>query len=208
MLLKFKPFQGPCEQSFRDPDTSVILKATTRKELIDKIKAYRDQNDLDELLFLNEVIEDYQCRLPENAAKWEYYSEGFFKRGFLQAIKGGISIIKMVMFPIEKLVTQDVAEARAKQCSACPLNCYESGVEASSLEVKPEEKKFTTEYLNQVIPHMIGDRTTSYDDKLVRCAGCTCWLRASVWEKGPFDLSQDELNKMKPFNCWKANEAK
>lgn len=187
VFMKFRPFEGPSRYVFTDPDTNYQYKAENQAQLVKQVIGYRTQNRLEPIEALDAVLENYWCHLPENKGKCTFYT---LKRGFLQTLKGGISLLTNYMY--DKFVTQEKADARAEVCSKCPHN------------VHPEKGKFDA-WADEIAVATIGERKTKYDTQLGTCELCGCPLRCRTWFGGAEELDQKELMQFPGF-CWRVKE--
>ena len=106
-------------------------------------------------------------------------------------INGGIALLEFVLFGKENTVDQQTADARAAQCVNCPLNQF------------PDKGPFIR-YTDMVAEKCTDGLRSKHHDQLGNCVGCTCVLKAKVFFKGPFKLSQQEIKDItavKP-DCW------
>lgn len=171
---------------FVDPDTNHVYSATTKQDLIHKILSYRSQNRLPSLQAIEAVVENYLCNLPENMGACE--QNNVFKRGLFPAIKGGIAILQSYLY--DKFASQEVADARADQCSKCPFNIY-------------PDKPALVELADNIAIACTKGRKSKYHNLLGNCEVCTCPLRAKVFYDGEVDtLTTDQVREMKTVNCW------
>lgn len=185
-MLKFISFQGPSSLYFKDPDTGQEFKAHTKPELVKLIRNYRAQNNLEEIDYLSLALDDYLCRQSENAGKC---AEINLKRGFFEYVSGGMALLKNVFYGSKNMVDQVTAEERASVCVKCPYNTI------------PAEEGFEA-YTNRLAEAMTGGRKVSVHGDLGECAVCFCCMRAKVFSKGPFKLSEEDRGKMAEVGCW------
>lgn len=188
MLLKFRPFQTSQTWKFVDPDTSRVLSASSQKELIQLIVTYRSQNQLPPIEELDKVLEHYLCTLPENTGKC--CSRGKLKRGLFTYIKGGMVLLQNLMY--SNFVSDRVAEKRAEQCVACPLNVF------------PDKGPFV-KWSDSIASNSVGDKRTKHYEQLGNCAMCSCVLNAKVWYAGKVRLTKVESTLAEQVNCWQLN---
>lgn len=188
VFMEFKPFQGPSAYTFIDPDTQHQYTAQNQAELVRMILGYRQQNRLEPIEALNEVLENYWCRQRENKGKCSFYQ---LKRGFLETMKGGISLLTNYMY--DKFVTQDQADARASICIECPEN------------VDPE-KGMLVAWEDEIAQACVGDRKSKYHDRLHTCKACGCLLKGKVFYSGKLELEPDTLAQMPVGKCWQREE--
>lgn len=187
VFMKFRPFQGPSHYTFVDPDTQHKYTAGNQAELVKQILGYRTQNRLEPIESLDTVLENYWCTLPENTGKCKHF---VLKRGLLQTLKGGISLL--VNFAYDKFVSQEKADARAEICVSCPHN-------------KDVYKGRMTAWEDMIAEASVGDRKSKYQDKLFTCDVCLCPLRSKIHYGGKIDLNEEELKQM-PDVCWQKKE--
>jgi len=183
MISKFKPFLGPAQYVFRDPDTGLEYKENSKKTLIDRIRSYRLQNELPEIEEIDQVLESYWCGLGENVGKCVPV---ILPRGLLGYFKGGVALIKNLAY--NTFVTQEEANRRAKICVECPHN------------VKPEDTGLAA-WADMVAYHATKGHTTEHDSKLFTCSICSCPLKAKCHLGGDLGVSA-ELKKKLPEYCW------
>lgn len=187
MLLTFKPFNTSYEFKFKDPDTGRAYEADNLPDLVKLIVAYRAQNNLAPIEYLNMVIENYLCRLPCNAGACVKRKD--LKRGMLQYLKGGIALIQNILY--NQCVSQKEADARAEVCIGCKLNQF------------PDKGAFVR-WSDEMTLHTIGDKRAKRHEELGNCMGCTCLLKSKVWYQGEIKLSDEEFKVMSEANsnCW------
>lgn len=185
MLLKFKPFAAPTRYVFKDPDTGHDYEAPDAKALYDLIRNYRIQNQLEPIDMLPAVVDNFLCRLDENAGKCTPYAK--LKRGLIQFVRGGVSLLKNVAY--SSFVDQSEADRRAEICLNCPHNIF------------PDRKAFIR-WADDVTEAAVGDRRSTYHDQLGNCGVCSCLLRSKVFLDGKVKLSEDEVQQMERVGCW------
>jgi hypothetical protein len=189
-MLQFLPFETSLFWSLPDPDTDYLHTGENREELVRNIVSYRIANRLEPIERLDLVIEHYLCMHPSNVGKCK---EVPLKRGLLQYLKGGMSLIQNLYY--KKFVNQEVAENRAKICEPCPCNMF------------PDSGPFIA-WSDMIAKHSVGDREVGNHEKLGNCLGCSCVMKAKVWYAGPFKLSNEEKEIMQACNtkCWQLDE--
>jgi len=185
ILRKPKPFLGFQKYKFKDPDTNFKFEATTLAKLIQHIEQYRIQNELEPLEFINDVVLHYNCMLPENMGVCSPSGETL-KRGVVQYIKGGVSLLKNLLY--HKMVSQEEANKRAAICKLCPHNVF------------PDKGPFV-KWADHIAEASTGGRKALDHNSLGNCELCTCPLRAKVWAIEPFGNSV-EVDKSLPHFCW------
>lgn len=183
-MQKLAAFAPPSRYVFRDPDTEYEFKANTKKELVDHIISYREQNRLEPIAFLETVLENYWCGLEENIGRCQPMT---LKRGWVTTLRGGIALLTNVF--MNRMVTPEEAEARAKVCELCPANIF------------PDKGAFI-KWADDLAEESTGGKKTSLNDKLGNCEVCSCCLRAKVWYGGRIKLSDEERKKMVELHCW------
>lgn len=187
-FMKFKPFVGPKIFQFQDPDTGRPLKAETYEGLVKLIVSYRHQNGLEPIEHLNIVIDNYLCTLPCHVG--DCVPRVKLKRNFTQYIKGGIALVKDILY--KKRVSRAVAEKRADICIDCPHNVF------------PDKGAFLT-WSDRQWESMVGDTKVKQHDELGNCEICSCPLRAKVWYDGDMELEEDHKKIMKEVGCWQVD---
>jgi hypothetical protein len=184
MILKFKPFQGPIQYNFVDPDTGYQYVEQSKKDLISRITNYRSQNKLEPIEFIDEVLENYWCQQPENVGRCV---ERKMKLGILPMIRGGVAVLKNFMY--SSFVSQEEAEKRAAQCAGCKYN------------VIPENAG-VKRWLDMIALNSVGERKTSQYSKLGTCNVCSCPLNMKVFYAGTLEPTKEEIEKYEEVGCW------
>lgn len=183
MFFRFLPFEAPTSFCFKDPDTGREFRESSKKALIQRITAYRRQNNLETIEHLDFVLESYWCTLPENSGKCGPVN---LRRGFMGYLKGGVSLLRDVTY--QRYAGKDIAEARAKTCAGCVHNVF------------PDKEGFL-KWSDELAYHALGGRTTSLDKDLGSCEICSCPLRVKVHSGEP-DSGVDGLQDKFPDFCW------
>lgn len=188
-MLRFLPFHGPLEFKFIDPDTGFQYKAPNRAALINHIMSYRIQNNLPPIDAISTVLDHYLCSLPENLGSCQEYG---MPRGLLMTIKGGISLLKNMLY--SSYVSKEEADRRAKVCLGCPHNVF------------PDKTSFVA-WADEVAEASLQGRRSDHHKELGNCEVCTCLLRSKVFYGGKIDIDPKERLKYPDF-CWQltANE--
>jgi len=185
MISKFKPFLGPAQYVFRDPDTGLEYKENSKKTLIDRIRSYRLQNELPEIEFLDDVLEHFWCTLPENVGRCEGKA---LQLGVLPLLKAGIVVLKNFLY--DSVVRQDVAESRAAQCVGCPNN-------------RLPENSGVKQWLDLIAINSVKGHRTKYYEKLGTCGVCECPLNMKVFYNGKIDKPTiEQQKKYDAVKCW------
>lgn len=184
--MKFKPFQGPAEQTFVDPDSGFKYSAGSRADLLKYILNYRNQNGYPVLDALNATIDNYQCKLPENDGKCE--QNVYLKRGLMETIKGGISILVNVAY--DKIAPKEEADRRSEICKDCKYNIH-------------PEKGLVDTWADMIAIHMVGHGNKSkHHEELGNCEVCSCPLKGKVFYAGTVELTPEQTEAMKEVGCW------
>jgi hypothetical protein len=185
-MQEFKPFETSSLWIFIDPDTQYEYRADSRPRLVQIIVGYRAQNKLSEIEHLDWVIDNYLCGLSRNAGKCR---EKRLSRGIMQYLKGGVALVQNMMFP--SFASQEEAERRADICMHCSCNVF--------LDRGPFIR-----WSDEIAAMSVGERKVSVQEGLGNCEVCSCCLKAKVHYPGPFELSDEEKEKMKDCNpqCW------
>lgn len=181
--MKFKPFQGPAQFVFKDPDSGTVFKEDSKKLLIDRIRAYRFQNGYEEIEFLGDVLENYWCSLPENVGRCQ---NRLLERGLLPSLKAGLVLIKNYVYG--SYVSAKESARRASICIQCPHNIL-------------SEDKGLIAWQDSIAYHSLKDHKTPFDKKLGTCEVCSCPLKAKVHLGGNLGL-KEEVRKKLPDYCW------
>lgn len=190
MFRRFAPSLAPKSFRFKDPDTNQEFGGTSIQDVAAKVRAYRMQNELPELIYLEAVIENYLCRQPENLGGCERLPK--LKRGVMEYLKGSIVILKSMLY--DSFKSQEEADARAAVCLTCPLNTFY------------EESNFDS-WCDEVAEDVVGERKSKYHKELGICSGCNCCLRFKVWYNEPIKLTkkQEKVITSSAPNCWQLN---
>jgi hypothetical protein len=185
MISKFKPFLGPQQHVFKDPDTGIEYSEKDKKTLINRIVAYRRQNELPEIEFLDDVLENYWCSLPENTGRCEHKALGI---GILPIMKAGMIMLKNFLY--DSVVGQDVAEKRAAQCVGCKFN-------------RLPESSGVKSWLDLIAINSVKGHRTSQYEKLGTCSVCECPLNMKVFYNGKVDKPTiEQQKKFDEVTCW------
>lgn len=185
-MRRFLPHFGASRYIFTDPDTGREYTAPNFRKLIQQIHNYREQNQLEPIPYIETVVENYICSLPENAGKCDNIK---LKRGILSYLKGGIALLENIFYGEENMVSPEVAEKRALICIKCPYNSF------------PDKGAFIA-WADEVAEASTGGKKTSNYDKLGNCIVCSCPLRAKVWYKGTIKLTPEQEKQMSEVGCW------
>lgn len=180
-----KEFEAFPSTTFKDPDTGHIHTGKNLKELYTNIINYRIQNQLEPILYLDQVVSHYLCSLPENCNRCR---DTELKRGFMIYLKGGLELIRRTFYP--EFVDQKVADERAAQCVKCPNNFF------------PDKDVFF-KWADDYAVDRVGERKSRFHQELGNCSVCTCVLRSKVFMGGEFPkFTEEQVEKMKAVNCW------
>jgi hypothetical protein len=188
LFKKFKVLYNPQTVKFPDPDTGRVFTGKTIGDVASQIKGYREQNDLDELEYLPQVIENYLCYLPEYRGQCEPLKNP--KRSVMQYVHGGIALLKNIAY--RDFESQEVADQRSEICAACPHNEF------------PDRTHFP-KWADEIANLSVGDRKSKRHADLGVCGICSCPLRPKVFFKGKLKLDPKQLEQMKALTnprCW------
>lgn len=185
-MRKFSNMTSPAHWEFQDPDVPhKYYRAPNQNTLYALIKNYRLQNGLEPIEQLQLVVENYLCGKKENAGKC---IDARLERGWTSIVTGGIALLKQYYYGDKHMVTDEEAEARAQICLTCPHN------------IMPE-KAIDVYWQDELAEMSTKGRRTSVHEKLGNCGCCGCPLRAKVFHKAKFELSERELECIIP-ECW------
>ncbi len=187
-LYRFSPFAVPKTFTFKDPDTQFVYTASSFPSLLSHIRSYRAQNQLEELEFLEFVVEHYLCMLRENAGAC--VPRQTLRRGIMSFIRGGIGLLSNVAY--NSFATQAVADARAEICIKCPKNVF------------PDKGPFVR-YSDRLAEAAVGARKSRYHNELGNCEACGCPLRAKVFFNEQIELTKEQAEQA-PEYCWQRRE--
>lgn len=185
MLYEFKPFHGPKEFKFKDPDSGYEYIADDFGSLLKKITDYRSANGYSPIEMLPQVVEHHLCNLPCHYNDCKPNEK--LSRTLSQYIRGGVALFKSFIY--KNMVDQATADKRSEQCADCPFNVF------------PDKGNFD-KLADAMALRQIGDRRSKYHDHLGNCAVCSCLMRSKVFFKGNFRITDDEAEKMEIVNCW------
>lgn len=155
-----------------------------------QIRNYREQNQLPDIPYLETVVENYLCGLPENVGKCDKIK---IKRGILEYIKGGVALLENVFYGESNMVSEEVANSRAAICIECPYNVF------------PDKGPFI-EWSDKLAEAATHGKRSIHHTKLGNCMACQCPLRAKVWYGGKIKLTKEERAKMGAVGCWQIKE--
>lgn len=189
MFMKFKALEGPVYWTFTDPDSGYIYRANSKPDLVKFIVSYRAQNQLPEIEYLGETIDNYLCHHPSNKGRCEPMPS--LKRGLMKTIRGGIALLETWLY--DKTVTQEKADERAAVCVECPHNVFPR---IGAIDKWSDAVAFAC---------LGDDRKSKYNDKLGHCEVCSCVLKSKVFFGGEIELTKHELVQMPDF-CWQKKE--
>lgn len=186
-LLQFNNFASPTTFKWTDPDTKHQYTGANLKDLCQKIRSYRSQNELSELDYLETIVEDYLCRLPQHNGSCRH--RGPLKRGIVKTLRGGVAVLQNMLF--KSFASQEEADRRSAICKDCAFNDF------------PDRDRFV-KWSDSIAQMSIQDRRSKHHDDLGTCLGCLCPMRSKVFWNGPVDLKEEDKIKMKAVNpqCW------
>jgi len=191
-MRKFASTTSPAHWEFQDPDVAhKYYEAPDQNKLYSLINSYRAQNRLEPIESLQLVVENYLCGKTENSGKCV---DAMLQRGWTSIVRGGVALLKQYYYGDAHMVTDAEAERRAKICVTCPHN------------VKPE-KAFDVQFQDELAELSTRGRKTSVNSELGNCGCCGCPLRAKVFHKATFELSDKELECLIP-ECWQRDNYK
>jgi len=207
--LKQKNKAPPGGWRYTDPDTGFRFKRRYARfsELEDHVRRYRLLNDLPSIPSLSLVIQDWLC----SQSNMESYCRGIevVSRTLKQYLKGAQASAKMIAAGEKAYVPQQVAEARAEVCVSCRYN------------KKSDKHSRLQRYTDKYVKSMVGDRRTSFDEKLHSCDICSCPLRPKVHvsqriieesltrgERKIFKVPLLALDGKTKFICWQIGSIK
>jgi len=184
--MRFLPLHAPEYWEFRDPDTGLLYKATTKKDLISYITSYRTQNELENIHFIDTIIDNYMCSQKKYRGMCQRVK---LRRGILGYIKGGLALLQEV-FTGEPVKAKE-ANRRSAICAKCPFNIF------------PDTSGFH-EWSDNVAIEAVGSRKAFNHNELGSCKVCTCTLKAKVWLAPPFRTPKSQQEVVRPVtpNCW------
>lgn len=174
---------------FKDPDTGREFTGKSIAEILPQIRGYRNQNELEELEYLPQVIENYLCSLPQHRGMCEPVKNP--KRSVIQYLQGGVALLKNIAYAT--FATQEEADKRSEICASCPKNQF------------PSKTSHFVNWANDLAQRSVGDRRSARHDDLGVCEICSCPLRSKVWYDGKIKLTKEQLEEMKKLDnpkCW------
>jgi hypothetical protein len=185
----FLPFSAPPSWYFTDPDTGHVFGAESKRELIEKILAYREQNELPEIFQLGHVIDNFLCNQPENIGRCGKNMR--LDRSWWTTLKGGVALLVNLL--CKNPVSQEEADRRAFICLGCKYNVF------------PDKGRFV-KWSDRIAESTVPGKRSVHHNQLGNCEVCTCVLKAKVFMPGPFDLSEEEKSKMREVGCWQVSK--
>lgn len=189
IFKKFKILNSPSVFVFKDPDTGREFTGKSIAEMLPAIRGYRSQNELEELEYLPQVIENYLCSLPQHKGMCEPVKSP--KRSVIQYLQGGVALLKNIAYA--SFCSQEEADRRSEICSRCPRNEF------------PNRTSHFTNWANDLANRSVGDRKSSHHNDLGVCGICSCPLRGKVHWAGKIKLTKENLEEMKKLDnpkCW------
>lgn len=178
-----------------------IVEADNREEWFRMIAKHAADNNIPLPDSWREYYEDQLCRvLPPGLC---LYGDGakpnatVDTRMSVETMAKGMNVLIGVLTDPDPLVSQELAESRARTCASCVCNVNIHGC-ASCYAVA------------DAVAHVRGARKTEADSVLRTCACCACHNRAQVWikpellKKGVGGKQMDNLRSME--HCWKWKE--
>lgn len=149
-----------------DPDTGFEFsrRYSSLYELIEHVRIYREQNHLEPLNNISFYVQDWLCKQP-NVKR---YCNMNHARTASQYIRGAKAAVKTAFRGEAAYEPQKIAEKRAEICVNCPHN-----------KTNPRHSRLL-KYSDRAIKEIVGNRKTSFDDKLFSCEVCSCPLRSKV----------------------------
>ena len=183
---KFRPMEASASFEFTNPETGRKFIAPDMGTLVRRVAQYRADNQLPDIPQLKSVIENYLCHLPCNVGKCEPYQ---LKRGLMQYLKGGIALLSNLW--LKNPVPLEEADRRSAICSTCVVNVF------------PDKGPFI-KWADEIAEQTVGDKRSKHHDELGNCACCSCPLRAKIWHRPPFNLTESDAACMQAANprCW------
>lgn len=185
IFKKFKPFLSPSVFSFKDPDSGREFSDSNMLGLRNQVRAYRKANELEELEFLETVIENHLCSLPVHTGMCTPIKNP--KRSVIQWVRGGVALLKNIAY--STFVEQSEADRRSTICAKCPQNVF-------------PDRGFFLKWAEDMAQRSVGNRKSQHHDELGICGVCSCPSRSKVWYNGKIKLSTQEISEMKKLNCW------
>ena len=180
--------------------TGHVVSADDRGEWFTAIEKHAKDNNIVLPEDWKAYYEDQLCRvLPaglctyyDGTAPQTYLSTRF---GAEDLFRGAEMLATIAMHP-DPLVTQEVADERARICAACPANVKVSGC-------------YACYPISALIVHVKGARKTVADGVLLNCAVCRCPNRSQVWIKDEVLATSIDADQHAQFqqvgdHCWKA----
>lgn len=150
---------------------------------------------------LRALVEDQNCqRLTGEWCQYESgedFMDGVNARFGIEDIVNGTSVLAHFTMDGAHVVSQELAESRAKTCARCYMNA-------------PVEGCASCYQLLNVVMRVTGAKTTSEDQSLKSCLICHCSNKAQVWipsENLAHGVSPQQARQFARVpHCWKANE--
>lgn len=189
---RFTACIAPKSFFFKDPDNGRIFNGSSIQDVASKVRLYRSQNEMEDIPFLEAVIENFLCNDPSNVGGCEPLPR--LKRGWMEVLRGSVAVLKSMLY--DSFATQETADQRAEICLTCPLNTF--------YEDDKESKQGFDAWCDDLAEQVVGDRKSKYNNKLGICAGCNCGLRFKIYYNDVIKLTkkQEKVMSAASPSCW------
>jgi len=184
MTLNDSLLTPPNGWRYEQPETGLMIVATTLKQLIERVVLHRKNNNLPLGNPVKEV-QAYICAKEPSACSDQPLRP---KQGFtVSDVRAFLHTVTKLLAEGGKLVEPVEAERRAAICAKCPHNQKVSGC-------------FGCQNVGNLVLKAIGSRATSYDAALQQCNICGCSLAAKVHV--PLEIIQQTQAREYEFPEW------
>lgn len=176
---------------YEEPTTGKVFHGLVRSTVVGQITKHRMEKGIP----VGDVDRDLDaavCRKLPGECKEETELRHKVKSKFgVDDVRSFLNSVAHV-FKNGGVVSQSIANERARICSECPMNTTVSGCSGCN-------------GVSQLVFDVIGAKKTNYDNVLQNCGVCGCSLKAKVWIT---EANLKEIQSVKnatdnyPSNCW------
>lgn len=185
-------------RAYEDPDTGIVIKADTFKQLYMRVKKLREEKHLP-THNLEYTLEQWVCsRVPEGTP---YCREAEDHLHIRKPLKKGYGVQDVINFTnavkntiLNGTVSTEEANRRADICAGCPYNITLPGCSSCA---------GVTRLAANTIFGFLGKKKVKQEDNLKQCGICGCALTAKVWVPNPKETPQVKKHENDfPEWCW------
>lgn len=149
---------------YEQPETGVVMRATTLKDLVGQVVSHRENNGL-KIGNAGQDVVDYLCtKMPELCSESQQIADRSFS---LHDVMAFLRTIKNLMAQGGGMVPLEEAKRRADICVSCPHNKKVAGC-------------YGCQNIAGKVTELLGGRDTGHGDSVKQCAVCGCSIAAKV----------------------------